>query len=647
MVFYLSEKFKKMFADNGLCRQFIEASPDAIIISDMDGVVLAGNSQAAQLFGYSAGNLIPQYVNEHYRRAEDREQIIASLSAGDAAHEVEAEMFGRDGGVFWANISSSVMDLSGYKIFISIVRNISERRQTEAILRESEKIARLNEIRFQKLYSLAGMADANLRQLYDFALDAAVKITDSEIGYIYFLNEKGSELSLYAWSRNVVAQCSVGSAPDSYHVADVGVWGEAVRQRRPVIINDYECCKGKIGLPEGHVPIRRHMNVPFFDGDKIVLLIGVGNKKDKYGDEDTRQLTLLMEGVWNIVRRKHGDEALRKAYAEMESKVEERTRELKNALGELEQANVAMAKEVGQRRDAELRLRQFERLVEVSPYMVSLIDSNYQYVMVNDSYRKYFNKPKSYFIGKPVSEIVGSGRFSSDTQSRIDRAFEGETTGFEAWFDLPLMGKRYFSVTYHPVESTVANERLVSVTAHDITSQKNMLEEVKRLASTDYLTGANNRRCFMDRAESELDRLTRYGGELYLMMLDIDHFKNVNDSYGHSVGDFVLQELVRCCASTLRTSDIFGRLGGEEFAALLVNGSVESATQVAERLRQAVEELEVQAGDKVVKFTVSIGLTVVCVGDDMETALKHADHSLYQAKALGRNRVVSYCFTAD
>ncbi|HAS88709.1 MAG TPA: hypothetical protein DCS48_05315 [Desulfovibrio sp.] len=261
----------------------------------------------------------------------------------------------------------------------------------------------------------------------------------------------------------------------------------------------------------GHVPINRHMNVPFFDDDKIVLLIGVGNKKDEYGDEDARQLTLLMEGVWNIVRRKKADEALLQAYVEMEAKVEERTLELKKALAE----------------------------------------------------------------------------------------------------------------------------------------QENMLEELKRVASTDYLTGANNRRYFMERAESELDRLTRYGGELYLMMLDIDNFKNINDTYGHSVGDLVLQELVHCCVSTLRTSDIFGRLGGEEFAALLVHGSVESANYVAERLRKAIEELEVRSGDRIVKFTVSIGLTMVCVNDDIETALKHADHCLYQAKARGRNRIESYCVPDD
>ncbi|WP_421904161.1 diguanylate cyclase [Maridesulfovibrio sp.] len=628
--------FQELFANNSLCKTFIEDSPDAIVITDVDGSVLGGNSRAAELFGYVDTSSIPLNVNESYKHSEDRERLIDLLSTGKAVQDFEAEVLDRDGNSFFASISVSVMDVGGLRVLVSIVRDISE-----------SKKAQLNEIRFETLASLSGMADADFSQIYDFALEAAVRITRSKIGYIYFVNEDESELRLYAWSRSVMPQCSVESIPDVYHVNDVGVWGDAIRQRRPMILNDYGACVAKKGLPAGHVPINRHMNVPLFDDGKIVLLVGVGNKEDEYDDEDVRQLSLLMDGMWNIVRRKQADEALRQAYAEMECKVEERTQELSNALTDLRVVNKEMAKEVGQRRLAEKRLRQFERLVEVSPDMVSLIDPDYRYVMVNEAYVEFFDKPKVFFLGKPVYEITGREVFDTRSKTLIDSAFAGQTTGFEAWITLPLKGKRYFSVTYHPVDSVVGEGRLVSITAHDITEQKEMLEEVKRLASTDYLTGAHNRRHFMHRAETELDRLTRYGGELYLMMLDIDHFKNVNDTYGHSVGDVVLKELVKCCTATLRTSDVFGRLGGEEFAALLVHGSVESAIQVAERLRKAIEDLEVRSGEHIVKFTISIGLTMVCANEDVEAALKHADKCLYQAKEQGRNQVVSYCMHED
>lgn len=127
------------------------------------------------------------------------------------------------------------------------------------------------------------------------------------------------------------------------------------------------------------------------------------------------------------------------------------------------------------------------------------------------------------------------------------------------------------------------------------------------------------------------------------MMLDIDHFKTINDTYGHDVGDLVLKELVKCSLKTLRVSDVFGRIGGEEFAVLLVQGNIDSAIQAAERLRKDLSQLEIRADGAVIKFTVSIGLTWVGLDNpSVAEAMKQADRCLYRAKREGRNRVVSY-----
>ena len=642
-MFYFNRLFEGLFAQNTLCRKFVEASPDAIVITDAQGNVLAGNSRSATMLGYADVSEIPENASICYKLPEDRKRLFGLLKEGSPVHNFETEFINASGDSVFVSLSLSSMDHDERTVYISTLRDISERKKTEAKLLEGEKKGRLNEIRFDALSTLAGMSEAPLGDLYDFTLEAAVRITRSDIGYIYFLNEDETQLRLYAWSKKVMPICSVEFIPDFYNVDDTGVWGEAIRQRKPIILNDYDGCKDRLGLPEGHVCISRHMNVPLFEDGKIVLLTGVANKEDDYREEDVRQVTLLMEGMWNIVRRKESAEALKHAYAEMESMVEKRTEELSSALTDLRRVNKEISKEIRQRRTVEKRLRQFEKLVEVSPDLVSLIDRKYCYVMVNDSYVRLFNKPKSFFLGKPVYEIVGRRIFDSQTQALIDEAFTGKVTSFEAWINLPLLGKRYFAVTYHPVDSSVDEERLVSITAHDITEQQNMLDKVKLLASTDPLTGANNRRYFMDRAVVEMERLQRYGGGLYLMMLDIDHFKYVNDSYGHNTGDIVLKEFVKCCHATLRKSDVFGRLGGEEFAALLVHGTLADAQQVAERLRKSIESLEVHAGGHVVKCTVSIGLTSVSGKTDVETVLKLADKCLYQAKDEGRNRVVSSC----
>ncbi|WP_320009349.1 diguanylate cyclase [Maridesulfovibrio sp.] len=641
-MFYFDKIFEGLFSENTLCRKFVEATPDAIAITDAQGSVLAGNSRAAAMLGYAKVSEIPENASICYKFSEDRKRLFDLLEEGNPVHNFETEFINASGDSVFVSLSLSSMDHAERTVYISTLRDISERKKTEAKLLKGEKKGRLNEIRFDTLSRLAGMSEAPLGELYDFTLEAAVRITRSDIGYVYFLNEDETQLRLYAWSKKVMPMCAVEMVPDCYNVEDTGVWGDAIRQRKPVILNDYEGYEGKQGLPEGHVPISRHMNVPLFDDGKIVLLTGVANKEEEYQEEDVRQVSLLMEGMWNIVRRKESAEALRHAYAEMESMVEKRTEELSSALTDLRRVNKEISKEIRQRRTVEKRLRQFERLVEVSPDLVSLIDRKYCYVMVNDSYVRLFNKPKSFFLGKSVYEIVGRTIFDTQTKALIDEAFTGKITSFEAWIDVPSLGKRYFSVTYHPVDSSVDEERLVSITAHDITEQQKMLDKVKLLASTDPLTGANNRRYFMDRAVVEMERLQRYGGGLFLMMLDIDHFKYVNDSYGHNTGDLVLKEFVKCCHATLRKSDVFGRLGGEEFAALLVHGTLADAQQVAERLRRNIESLEVHAGGHVVKCTVSIGLTSVRGDTDVETVLKLADKCLYQAKDEGRNRVVSY-----
>lgn len=177
----------------------------------------------------------------------------------------------------------------------------------------------------------------------------------------------------------------------------------------------------------------------------------------------------------------------------------------------------------------------------------------------------------------------------------------------------------------------------------DITQRKQLEEELQRQATTDELTGLLNRRQFVARAETELSRQQRYGGKCSLLMLDIDHFKNINDSYGHAVGDLALQRLAMICMKTRRESDLVGRVGGEEFAVLLVETDGRIAGQIAERLRQVIEEDEffTETGDRIA-ITVSIGVSERQEQtESLASLMSKADKALYEAKRSGRNRVVT------
>ncbi|MFW6379200.1 MAG: diguanylate cyclase, partial [Guyparkeria sp.] len=178
-------------------------------------------------------------------------------------------------------------------------------------------------------------------------------------------------------------------------------------------------------------------------------------------------------------------------------------------------------------------------------------------------------------------------------------------------------------------------EKLIFCNCRDITERKRDREEIKRLATTDALTGIANRGQFSRQLAAEIERARRFGRPLALIMYDLDHFKRVNDTFGHDVGDEVLTTTARLVGERVRQVDHHGRWGGEEFMVLLPETDLEAAQESAERLRSAIEAHSFPHGQHV---TASFGVTVLGSGDRLETLVKRADEALYLAKRYGRNR---------
>jgi diguanylate cyclase (GGDEF)-like protein len=167
-----------------------------------------------------------------------------------------------------------------------------------------------------------------------------------------------------------------------------------------------------------------------------------------------------------------------------------------------------------------------------------------------------------------------------------------------------------------------------------------MLDETAYAADHDHLTGAPSRRAFFELADRELARARRHGTGLGLLLIDADHFKRINDTYGHSVGDEVLRDMVRRTQGVIRKVDYCARLGGEEFGVLLPDAGFETARTVAERLRTALDRASQRtASETGPAYTVSIGLAMLESGESFASLMNRADSALYTAKAGGRNQV--------
>lgn len=171
---------------------------------------------------------------------------------------------------------------------------------------------------------------------------------------------------------------------------------------------------------------------------------------------------------------------------------------------------------------------------------------------------------------------------------------------------------------------------------------KKKRQEIEYMARHDQLTGLLNRRSFEECLNEETNRVERYENPLSLIMLDLDHFKEINDTYGHSVGDKILETFGELLRSESRNTDSVGRIGGEEFAILLPETPIEEAIESAKRIRQKLENLDFSAGNESFKVTCSIGVTEWNPDDtSSDDMLKRADEALYRAKNQGRNQVVS------
>lgn len=174
----------------------------------------------------------------------------------------------------------------------------------------------------------------------------------------------------------------------------------------------------------------------------------------------------------------------------------------------------------------------------------------------------------------------------------------------------------------------------------DIDERKRMESALQRMATRDELTGLPNRRSLMEKLESELERLRRYGHAPSVLLMDLDHFKSVNDRHGHAAGDTVLQFAAKVMDGVLREIDTVGRFGGEEFAVVLPATDGARAVQAADRIRVALSALEIDVGDATVSITISIGVATAMADEGSKELLARADAALYKAKQDGRNRVV-------
>ena len=353
--------------------------------------------------------------------------------------------------------------------------------------------------------------------------------------------------------------------------------------------------------------------------------------------------------VITIVRDSLDNRKSQKASAwyrnQYEKKVEERT-------AEMQEVNELLRKEILERRRAEDGLHQSERFLytifESFHDPICIIDREYRITKFNDAYKRMIGKKPEDLYRKKCFEalhqrssccpdcVVEKTFLTSEPQMRERQTRRaGET---ETWIEshtYPIFDQNKY------VSHVIEHSRNITDRKRAEEEKNQLIRTLNHLSSADSLTGLLNRRALTETLHHEVDRSQRYGNGLSLMLCDIDGLKLINDSYGHTAGDWAIQAVAASLMRSLRKTDIVGRYGGDEFMVILPETSLDGAQTIAEKIRAAIREIRMDyPGSERIGLSLSIGIADRCAAaDDVDTLVRLADTALYSSKNNGRNMV--------
>ena len=276
-------------------------------------------------------------------------------------------------------------------------------------------------------------------------------------------------------------------------------------------------------------------------------------------------------------------------------------------------------------------------------YAIFTLDRDGRLDEWNESLSRFTDLGREKVVGLLLETLFDARPRAIETAAMLEESLRAGVARYNGWLRSALRGPRSAEALVTPLVGLDGAPTGFGVVLHDTTLRTEYEQRLVKLATTDPLTGSLNRRAFLDAAELEVRRSVRYQRSLAVLMLDVDHFKSVNDRYGHDIGDQVLVKLADTCRRTVREMDVVARLGGEEFAVLAPETPLENAGALGERLRDALSKIEVETPSGALRITVSIGVaarSTTDAGDTFPNMLKRSDVALYQAKSSGRNRVV-------
>jgi diguanylate cyclase (GGDEF)-like protein/PAS domain S-box-containing protein len=615
-------------------RVLFESFDDAIIVSTFSGKIVACNPCVNKIFGYSREELLGMTLAEIVDTRPANQHPATKRIRRDEYTLIEGLGKGKCGSYFPVEVRSRLVALEDEQFVFSQIQDISVRKQLEEALERSLSRSRSFYETSRSLTKINHVPD----MLQSVSDGIASALPADRVITIVFDRDLKRIIHYIRGGKNVDQIVFV-----SLEELRQGLTGWVLQSGAPALSP-----KGKPDRRESARVQKRRLEtnsgpilvVPVTSKNGVIGTITAVNPPDQANF--TRQDAELMMAIANQV-------AIILETAFLYEEAQRRVQEAET----LRDSSTAVTATLHQVETIERILEQLARVVPYDSASVQLLREGYLEIVggrgwadprtvIGIRFPVPGDNPNTRVILDRKPHLLG------DASSIYSSFLQEPHSHINSWLGVPLIAEDQVIGmlaldSVQPDHYAERHIRQLSAFADQVaTALKNakLHADVQMLAITDSLTGLLNRRGLFDLGQRELDRARRYKRPLAAILLDIDYFKQINDTFSHAIGDQVLKELALRCRKHLRDIDILGRYGGEEFAILLPETDEHSAGLIAERLREAMTEIPVQTGRGPISITISLGVAVIRA-DTIELAvlLDHADTAMYAAKQAGRNQV--------
>lgn len=529
------------------------------------------------------------FIKRWHKKREISDSLLAMASFTMAMSEFFFTLYANVTDIY--NVAGHIYKIIAFAFLYRALFIETIKHPYQSLQQSEEKISFDNKLKTM-LLELQEREDLEKENDYlQRSLAYAKSMTDSSIAFLYTVENEKNSVRLLAFSDNTRNLAEIDAEKDLLPLEDAGAWADGVRQAKPILLNEITDSQTCIGLKQTQGVVERILTVPVLEGNQVKIILGVANKAEHFVEQDSKALQVIATTLWSMLKQGRKDAVI----------------------------------------------NQLTEALEQSPHSIVMTDTSARI--------QYVNKAFSEASGYNAEEAIGQNPKilqSGETSPVLYEALWKRLTAGESWqgefINKKKNGQTFIElVSVYPIKDRFG--KLTNYVAHkiDVTQHKAAEKRIRDLSEFDALTGLLNRKSFQERLNTALDQTAEKNGLLSLLWFNLDNFKTINESLGHSAGDELLVEMANRIVHGLGTDATIARHGGDTFVAIL---PIEKQSLVALKAREVLNQIQAPFFIDGQPLSLSASVGIALYPEDAKTSdhlASAAEIAMYRAKQDGRN----------